>query len=50
MCMQEYTDVYTHTRGRWGQPQMDSLGTICLEIAKQARWADQQVAGICLSL
>lgn len=50
MCMQECTDVYTHTCGRWGQPQMDSSGTICLEIAKQTRRTGQQATGICLSL
>lgn len=49
-CTQECTDTHTHTRGRWGQPQIESLGTICLEIAKQARWTGQQATGICLSL
>lgn len=48
MCMQECADVYTHTCGRWGQPQMDSSGTICLEIAKQTRRTGQQATGIYL--
>lgn len=50
ICMQECMYEYTHTCGRWEQPQMDPPGTICLDIAKQAGWTGQQAPGIYLFL